>query len=333
MITFISYIVVFGVIVFFHELGHFAVAKLHKIKVLEFALGFGPKLVSRKFGETEYGIRAFPLGGFVKMEGEDTLSDDPRSFLNAPAWKRLTVLFSGPLMNFILAVLVFTIVMWGIGFPVNAVGELIPDMPAALSGELMPGDRILEINDVPTPTWNDVTAQIAVQQTLDMVVERDGQLLDIQLDAVRDVDDTRYIVGIRPLTERDAPRAVFLAARQTWTMSAEVITFLASLPAGGQEGVEIVGPVGMASMVGEAARGGIYNLLALTGLFSINLGIFNLLPLPALDGGRIFFVLVELILRKKIDKEKEGLVHLAGFALMMALMLFVLYKDILRLFQ
>lgn len=332
MITFISYIVVFGIIVFFHELGHFALAKLHKIKVFEFALGFGPKLFSKKIGETEYGVRAFPLGGFVKMD-EDTVSEDPRSFLNAPAWKRLTVLFAGPLMNFVLAILVFSIVMWGIGFPVNAVGELIPDMPAAQSGALMPGDEILEINGVPTPTWNDVTSQIAPNAQLEIKIEREGQILYVDLIAVRDPDDTRYVVGIRPLSRRDASSAVMMAVSQTWMMSREVVGFLAALPAGGQEGVEIVGPVGMASMVGEAARGGIFNLLALTGLFSINLGIFNLLPLPALDGGRIFFIFVELILRKKIDKEKEGLVHLAGFALLMALMLFVLYKDLLRLFQ
>lgn len=333
MITLISYIFVFGVIVFFHELGHFAVAKLHGVKVLEFALGFGPKLISKQIGETRYGIRAFPLGGFVKMEGEDVLSEDPRSFLNAPAWRRLTILLSGPLMNFILAILVFTIVMWGIGFPVNAVGELIPEMPAALSGALETGDRILEINGKPTDTWNAVTSEIAKHKELDMTLLRDGETVKVHLTAIRDVEDTRYIVGIRPLTERNAPQAVRLAVRQTWTMSAEVVGFLASLPAGGQAGVEIVGPVGMASMVGEAARGGIYNLLALTGLFSINLGIFNLLPLPALDGGRIFFILAELVLRKKIDKEKEGMVHLAGFALLMALMLFVLYKDLLRLFQ
>lgn len=333
MNTFISYIFVFGVIVFFHELGHFAVAKLHKIRVLEFALGFGPKIISKKFGETEYGIRAFPLGGFVKMEGEDTLSDDPRSFLNAPAWKRLTVLFSGPLMNFVLAVIVFTVVMWGIGFPVSAVGELIPEMPAAESGVLQPGDRILEINGEATPTWNDVTDKIAVSRELDIKIQRGQEIFNVQLTAVRDAEDTRWIIGVRPQTEKDIPLSVKLAVQQTWGMTSEVVGFIASLPRGGQAGVEIIGPVGMAGLVGEAARGGIYNLLALIGLFSINLGIFNLLPLPALDGGRIFFILVELVTRKKIDKEKEGLVHLAGFALLMALMLFVLYKDILRLFQ
>jgi regulator of sigma E protease len=333
LITFISYVLVFGIIVFFHELGHFAVAKIHRIKVLEFALGFGPKLYSKKFRETEYGIRAFPLGGFVKMEGEDTLSDDPRSFINAAAWKRFTVLLAGPVMNFFLAVIVFSIVMVGIGFPVNVVGELIPDMPAYESGLFEPGDQIIEINGVETTTWNDVTAQIAASEALDFVLLRDEKTVAVHITAMRDAENTRYVIGIRPATQKDVPRSLQLAVTQTWNMSKDVLGFLASLPKGGQSGVELIGPVGMATMVGEAARGGIFNLLALTGLFSINLGIFNLLPLPALDGGRIFFVLIEVVFRRKIDKEKEGMVHLAGFALLMALMIFVLYKDIIRLFQ
>lgn len=333
MNTIISYILVFSIIVFFHEFGHFAVAKLHRIKVLEFALGFGPKIFSKKFGETEYGVRAFPLGGFVKMEGEDSLTEDPRSFLNAAPWKRLTVLFAGPIMNFILAILVFTIVMIGVGFPVNVVGEVLPDMPAYMAGRIEPGDRIVEINGVKTSTWNDVIANISNSKELDIQIQRNQDNFNVQLTAVRDAEDTRYVIGIRPATEKNIPRSLELAVSQTWNMSKDVLGFLASLPTGGQQGVEIIGPVGMATMVGEAARNGIFNLLALLGLFSINLGIFNLLPLPALDGGRIFFILIEMITRRKIDKEKEGMVHLAGFALLMGLMVFILYKDIIRIFQ
>jgi len=330
LLTFISFVFVFGLIVFAHELGHFATAKMNGIMVHEFALGMGPAIFKKQGRETLYSLRIFPIGGYVKMEGEDEASDDPRSFSSKKPLQRLLVLAAGALMNFVLAYLLLVIIMFSIGAPTNVVGALVEDMPAAAAG-ILPDDEIVAINETKIKTWDDVISSIngSGGDVLALEVIRDGETVIIDVLPV-EKEAGVYQIGIQTKFVKQLDQAFIMAGDQFVSFFTDIFKFFSQMGKGEVEG-EIVGPVGLVNIVGQVSKTGFMNLLMLAAYISINLGIVNLLPFPALDGGRIIFVLIEIVMGKPINREKEGYVHFIGFAILMALMVFLVIKDITRL--
>jgi len=331
MYTLISFIFVFGLLVFFHEFGHFALAKLNKIKVHEFALGMGPRILKYKGVETEYSIRLLPIGGFVKMEGEDEISNDIRSFNNKSPLQRFSVIAAGPFMNIILAVLLFTIIALSLGMPVNTINELTRDYPAEKAG-LLPGDEIVEINGNKITSWEDITELVnnSKDETLNIKIIRDNKILTYNVKPSLDQTTGKRLIGITPVFKKSFYLSLKFALDRVILVAKGITDFLSNLLRGRASAEEVVGPIGMVHFVGEAAKTSIYSLLSLAAVISINLAILNILPFPALDGGRLIFIVIELIKGKPINPEKEGFVHFIGFVVLIILMVFVIYKDIIR---
>lgn len=331
MITFIAAICIFLVVVLIHELGHFSVAKLVGIRVNEFSIGMGPKVYQSHKGETKYTLRAIPMGGYVSMEGEDEGSSDPRSFNNSPVLGRIAVIVAGPLMNFLLSIIVLTIVALGIGTPTTKIERVLEATPAFYA-KLEKGDVIEKINNVEINKWEDIVNNISKapeNQDLSLLVNRDGKDLELNIRPVK--EDGRLIIGVEPSRERAFFGSIKAGFLQTKDFVAKMFEFIAMLFKGQVGADNLSGPVGVVKEIGDAARLGVYTLLILLAFISVNLGFFNLLPIPALDGGRLVFLLVELIRGKAIDPDKEGIVHLVGFLILIGLMLFVTYKDIIKL--
>ncbi|MDH8676592.1 RIP metalloprotease RseP [Fusibacter bizertensis] len=329
-LTIISFVFIFGMIVFAHELGHFTTAKLNGIKIHEFALGMGPVILKKQGKETLYSLRALPIGGYVKMEGEDEDSDDPRSFSNKKPLPRLIILAAGAIMNFILAYVLLVIIMFGMGAPSNYVGDVIADYPAIEAG-IQVNDEIIAIDDQPIKSWDDVIASIdgSDGKSIEVTVKRGNDTLNLSL-TPKPKEGSGYQIGIQTKFVKKVDQAFVMAGRQFGTFFTDIFKFFTQLGRGNVQG-DIVGPVGLVSIVGQVSKTGIMNLLLLAAYISINLGIVNLLPFPALDGGRIIFVIIEMIKGKPIDREKEGYVHFIGFAILMALMVFLVIRDVQRL--
>ncbi len=330
MLTAISAIFVFLTVILVHEFGHFAVAKLVGIKVNEFSIGMGPKILQRKKGETEYTLRILPIGGYVKMEGEDESSNNPRSFNNANVFSRIGVLAAGAIMNFILALVTLSIVSYGLGVGTTTI-KIRQGMPAEESG-MISGDTIISVNENPTNTWDSVVENInnsAFNKDIEVKVIRDNKEKTFIIKPI--IEDDRNQIGIETTVEKSFLIAIRGGFEKTGMFIGAMFEFIAMLFKG-QVGINsLAGPVGVIKEVGVVAKLGIYNLLFFLGFISINLGFLNLLPIPALDGSRIVFLLVELVRGKPIDPEKEGFVHFLGFIFLISLMLLVTYKDIIGL--
>ncbi|HZK54178.1 MAG TPA: RIP metalloprotease RseP [Desulfosporosinus sp.] len=352
MLTTLAIIFVFGSMVMIHELGHYMVAKWIGVKVIEYSFGFGPKLLGYQGKETFYALRLIPLGGFVKLHGMDAEIDDNgkeviapihdvRSFNNKPVWQRMAVIVAGPVMNFVLAIILFVGVFAYLGIPTaadtNIIGSLAPGKPAVTAG-IQPGDKILAVNKEPTLDWTGLTKAIHAKpdQVLSLTLERakDQQHETLSVKAEKDAESGYGMIGIAPeviyspvsileATRFGLKRAVDFTSLIMVTLT-QMIT--GKIPA------DVGGPVMIAQVIGEGAHQGLANLLSLTGVLSIQLGLINLFPIPALDGSRLVFLLIEGVRGKPLKPEKENMIHLVGFVLLMALMIAVTYKDILRLF-
>ncbi|MGB3367281.1 MAG: RIP metalloprotease RseP [Acidaminobacteraceae bacterium] len=333
LLSILSFILVFCTLVLFHEFGHFAAAKLNGIYVHEFSIGMGPKLLKKQGKETLYTIRAFPIGGFVNMEGEDEKSDHPRSFSSKSPLRKLSVLVAGPFMNFILAMILLFVLFITLGFPTNIMGEITPDSPAFKAG-IETNDRIVAINGVEITNWDDIISNISDSKSSELIKidleKNDGSLKTISLIPMLDEETGRSLIGIRYLPKKDIGKSAYFAITNVGNISKEIVTFLVSMPFKGVSDGDVVGPVGMYKMIGSAAQSGILDLLSLGALISINLGIFNLLPFPALDGGRIVFILIEFVRGKPLNEEVEGKIHFIGFAILITLMILLVFKDVLR---
>ena len=331
-LTIISFIFVFGMMVFFHELGHFSVAKFNGIKVNEFAIGIGPKIFGKTKGETLYSVRAFPIGGFVKMEGEDEITENPRGFNNQSPWKRLSVIIAGPLMNFILAVVLLSIITFSIGLPTTVVEEVFDNNPAAVAG-IQSGDQIISVNETMVEDWEDVGRTITESEGIvKMTVVRNNNEMIFSIQPMLEENSNRRVIGIVPEMKKSFFKSIGYGYQQMVFIFKTIFSFLGDLITGAEVEGEIIGPVGIVGIVGEAADAGILSLLFIAASLSVNLGIINLLPFPALDGGRLIFIIFEIVRGKPVPAEKEGFVHFVGFAVLMALMAFVLFKDIAKLF-
>lgn len=343
MLTFIASVFVFGLLIIFHELGHFIVAKIVGIKVTEFSLGFGPKLLTVPRGETTYNLRLVPLGGFVNMAGmdpnEETDENDiDRGFNKKSVWQRIAVIFAGPLMNFFLAVLLFAVIFMFQGQPVpssgTGIGDVMPDYPAAIAG-LAAGDKILSIDGITVDNWNDMVAIINERPEKDIavVVLRDGSERPVEMKTIRGEDGLGKM-GIYPAEEYvkiGFLQSISLGLQWTVTFTAVIMEFISKMIFG-QVPAELGGPVRIVNEIGVAAQLGFLMLLKLAAILSLNLGLFNLFPIPALDGSRILFLLWEKIRRRPFDPVKENFIHLVGFGLLLMLMLIITYNDILQIF-
>jgi len=313
----------------FHEFGHFIVAKLSGARVNEFSIGFGPRLFKKKYGETEYSFRALLFGGYVALEGEDEKSNDPRAIVNKPWPVRLAVFAAGPLMNILLAFLLLFIVFFNIGSPIPQVKSVMEGYPAEKAG-IVPGDKIVMVNNTKINTWEELEKAISSngERVLTIEIQRGNQILQKQVKPIFDKNASKVMIGIVP----DYERSISLAFKTAINQTILIILSLVMLVTGKVSVNDIMGPVGIVQAVGTVAKTGVINLLAFSALISVNLGLFNLLPLPALDGGRILFVLAEAIRGKPLPPEKEGYIHYLGFLLLIALLIFVTYRDILRIF-
>ena len=339
--TLIFALLVFSLIIFVHELGHFLTARLFGVKVHEFAIGMGPQLFARQSGETKYSIRAIPMGGFCSMEGEDAASDDSGSFSKKPWYARFVILAAGATMNIILGFLICTLFVAlyykSVGIPTTTVGKVMDYSP--LYDFLEPGDRIISVDGQRVNIKRDI--DFIMQQSdgseCDITVKRGSERLTktfAPYAAKQNDGSAAYLIGF---TAEIKPMSVFGVLRESffqtlWTVKL-VFVSLKMLLTGGASVADVSGPVGIVSTMNTAAhqQNGFIALLYLAALISVNIGVMNLLPFPALDGGRIFFVLVEAVRRKPIPPEKEGVVHFIGMALLIALMIVATWNDILRL--
>nr|WP_243120237.1 RIP metalloprotease RseP [Caloramator sp. E03] len=331
--TFLAAVFVFGLLITSHEFGHFITAKLSNVKVLEFSLGMGPKLFGFKTKETDYSLRILPIGGYVKMLGEEEQCTDPRAFCNQSPWKRLIIIVAGAFMNFLIAVILFILVAYNLGVVKPIVSSVEAGYPAMSAG-VKPNDKILMVNEQKIYTWNQFKEFISENKDkpFKMTVKRDNNIIEINLKPVYNKNEDRYLVGISPkLVKGDLIESIRTGFSETITSIKQMIIFLGKIFKGEFSTNDVGGPVAIVKMSGEAAKVGLWNLLFFAGFLSINLGVFNLIPFPALDGGWVIILLYEAITGKKIDENKIGLINLIGFAILMAFAILVTFKDIIRL--
>ncbi len=356
MVTLLSFIFVLGVLIFVHELGHFLFAKAFGVRVLKFSLGFGNKLVSKQWGETEYLISVFPLGGYVKMygeePGEEISAEDRRvSFAHKPSWQRFLIVFAGPLFNMVFAVLLFFSLFLFAGLPEpvdsSVVGQVTAGSVAERAG-LEKGDTILSINGERTTSWLQVSGLIRDSggKPLALEIQRGEQRLRVE--AVPEMLPIRnlfgeevgqkYMIGIAPANELTYVRASVgqyaqAALVQTWNLSYLTVVGIVKMIQRVIPASELGGPIRIAEIAGQQLEAGWMNFLYFMGLLSINLGILNLLPVPVLDGGHLAFLSLEMLRRKPMSERTMEISQKIGIALLGTLMIFVFYNDIVRLVQ
>lgn len=348
MLNLIYFIIILGIIVLVHEFGHFIFAKMFGIYVYEFAIGMGPRLFhwKSKKDETEYSIRAIPIGGFCSLAGEDLDSDDrekvpqERRLQSKPVWQRFLVMFFGAGNNFILAFILLLVIAFGWGAVSSdaIISELVADNPAEQAG-LKVGDKILEINGHKIKTSDDVSIYLQVEdksKPITFTVNRNGRELDIDVTPKKEeVDGSEiYRVGIisQGKVEKGFIPSIKFAFTKMGSLFRQMVITLKGLFTGGLSVNQLSGPVGIYNIVGTQASQGFQNILYLIALLSINVGFINLIPFPAFDGGRILFLIIEKIKGSPVKPETENKIHTIGFILLLALMIYITFNDILRLF-
>ncbi len=349
MTTILSTLFVLGILVFVHELGHFLVAKKSGIRVERFSLGFPPKMIGKKIGETEYMISWIPLGGYVKLAGEnpDEISGQPWEFVSKPVLTRALVILAGPAMNFFLAILFF----WGIFFFAGQqkvqdgqtiIGIVSGGSPAQLAG-IKENDQILSINGIPVKNFKEMSELIHKQPEKKITVKwkRGGQIFEKEILTKKDkvLDETGKSkeigkIGIGPVATRiklNIFQALIAGISVTFTFCLEILKFLHGLITGTLSIKLIGGPIFIAQIAGETARQGILSLFSFTALLSVNLALLNLLPIPALDGGHLLFLLIEKLRGKPLSLKQRSIIQQIGMAFLLLLIILVTYNDIFRL--
>jgi len=339
MLTILATIFVFGIIVFIHEFGHFITAKASGMLVDEFAIGFGPAIAKKRKGETLYSIRAIPLGGYNKIAGMDPEEPlDDRSFLNKPVWKRFIVIAAGAVFNFLLAIVIFFMIyaVNGIQTPSMepVVGNMMSNSPA-MTAHMTVNDRIVSINGKPVNEWTDISKSLqgTANTLVPIVVNRDGvnQELTVIPEAVG--NDGRAVIGINPVMNSmplNVAEAVVQSLHTTGFVLVSMVDGIWSMITG-HTNAELAGPIGVAQMAGQVAESGFANLLQFTALLSLNLGVINLLPIPALDGGHLIVLIIEGITRRRLPAKALQYIQMTGIVILLALFVYATTHDISRL--
>ena len=351
MLSVLSAIIALGALIFIHELGHFIFAKWFGVGVDKFSLGFGPKIIGKKIGETEYLLSAFPLGGYVKMVGEAegaevTDEDKARSFAEKPPLKRIIIVAAGPIFNLFFAYFIF-IVVYLIGVPAatTKIGEVVKDKPAARAG-LMANDVVTAINGQVVNRWEELAKIIAEGKgvPLELQVKRGAENLTFQVTpenrtAKNLLGDTvtTPVLGVVSAGEIVIDHfgpidALIKGSVQTWTVIRITVLSLVKLVERAIPLDTIGGPIMIVQMAGQQAAAGGVSFLAFVALLSINLGVLNLLPVPILDGGHLFFYLWELVFRKPVSQRTREIAQQVGLFLLISLMILAFYNDIARFF-
>lgn len=328
-------LLVFMLVVTVHEFGHFIIAKKSKIKVNEFAVGMGPKLYAKQKGETLYSVRALPLGGYCAMEGEDEGEVEEKSFSEtgnfnqAPISGRIFTIFAGPLFNFILAFVIMFTLFTIRGYQTTTISKILDDSPAKKYG-IEVGDKILKIDSANISNWKDIQSYLAKteEKNIKVTVLRNGSEKKIEV-SFENSNDRK--LGITSELKRNPVVSLKESANTIIYFIDSMFDVLRQLFTGKVGVGQLSGPIGVVGAISSAASNGFYSLLYITAFISVNLGFINLLPIPALDGGRLVFLIIELIKGKPISREKEGIVHTIGFVFLMGLILFVSFKDVIRL--
>ncbi|MCR5034738.1 MAG: RIP metalloprotease RseP [Clostridia bacterium] len=329
--TIIYAIIIFCLLIFVHELGHFIVAKACGVKVNQFAIGMGPAIYKKQKGETLYAIRLFPIGGFCAMEGEDEDSDEPRALNNQPAWQRACILAAGSVMNFITCVVLLIIIAFWVGTTTTTIDQVMDDSPAQKAG-IVSGDTVVNIDGEDIGEWNDLIQAIGYseEKTAEITVLRDGQEETLTAELEYDKEAGRNMIGITPVMKHSVASAIPGGIKNTGAMTVMMFTVLKQLFTGEVAVSELSGPVGIVYATNEAAKSGIMYVVYLAALLSLNLAIINMLPFPALDGGRLLFLVIRLFTGKRVSDETEGKIHFIGICLLFALMIYVTFNDVIK---
>ncbi|MFH1186922.1 MAG: RIP metalloprotease RseP [Candidatus Levyibacteriota bacterium] len=361
LVTIVAIVAVLSILVLVHELGHFIVAKILKIKVEEFGFGLPPRAFGIKKGETVYSVNYLPIGGFVKLYGEDEagsgqlkvkgqkekIKDENRAFFARPAWQRLLVVIAGVVMNFLLAVLIISYLFSVVGVSIPGekviITSLVENAPAVKAG-LKIGDIIEEVNGVKITSAKqilDVTKKHLGEEIKIKAKGEDAKVKNIEITPRKDYPNDEGPMGIAISQNAEIKRYPWYEAPFVGTMEALKISWLIfsgigmllyQLVVSGNVPKDVAGPVGIAQLTGRFAQLGIYPLMSFISFFSLNLAILNILPIPALDGGRLLFILIEVSTGKKVNRKFEGYAHAAGMALLLGLILLITIHDLVRLF-
>ncbi len=350
MITLISFIILLSVLIFVHELGHFLAARIAGVGVLKFSLGFGPKIIGKKIGETEYVLSWIPLGGFVKLLGEsgnEELSpeDEKKSFFKKSKWKRMLIILAGPVFNFLLAIVIFIIVfMYGLPNLTAVVGEVQKES-AAFEAGMIGGDKIIAIDDKKVVFWEEIKPIIAESKgkEMEVAVERGAEkkhlLIKPRLSKSKNIfgeEISTYLIGVSPvgntIIERKNPwDAIIASVGKTWEISKLTVISVVKMLEGVISPRTLGGPIFIAQIAGAQVKEGIIPFILFMAILSINLGVINLFPIPVLDGGHIFFYLIEIVTRREISIKVKEMSQQIGFVILLMLMLFVVFIDVERL--
>jgi regulator of sigma E protease len=346
-----AFLVVLGILIFFHEFGHFLVARLFGVGVEKFSLGFGPRLIGKKIGITDYRLSLVPLGGYVKMVGEEPDEElDPRliplSFTHKSVLKRFLIVFAGPFFNVLLALLIFFVISWATGILIlkPAVGSVKEGSPAYTVG-FKKGDLITAIDAVPVETWEEMADRIGRSngQPLEIAVSRpEGTILlsvTPELITTKNLlgeDIRRYVIGIGTAGETYSKKlslfqAVTESFRQTYAIVELMVVIVAKLLTGDISIDTVGGPIMIAQMAGDQAKAGVSSLFQFIAVISVNLAVINLLPIPVLDGGHLLFFLIEAVKRRPVNLKVREIAQQVGMVLLIMLMILVFYNDITRL--
>ncbi len=329
--TIIYAILIFCVLIFVHELGHFLAAKACGVKVNEFALGMGPAIFKRQKGETLYSLRILPIGGYCAMEGENEDSDDEGAFNRKPAWQRAIVLVAGSFMNLLTAVILMIVIAFWSGQPTTVIDQVTDDSPAYEAG-LQSGDEIVAVNGEAIEEWSEVIALIGGNESgaVEITVLRDGEELTFAPETEYDEEMGREKIGIAVGVSHNVFEAVGDGVKNTGEMTVMMYDVIKQLITGEVSTSELSGPVGIVYMVNDTARAGAIYVVYLAALLSLNLAVINMLPFPALDGGRVLFLIIRLVTGRRVTDEMEAKIHFIGIVLLMVLMVYVTWQDILR---
>ncbi len=339
-------ILIFSLIIIFHEFGHCIVAKKNGIRVEEFSVGLGPKLVGFKKGETFYCIKLLPFGGACVMTGEDEASDDPKSFSQKSVWARMAVVFAGPFFNFILAFLLSIVLISMIGVDEPYISEVV-DGSAAMEAGLKQGDKITGIDGTHIGVYRDISNYLTLHpgkadDVLTITYIRDGEKNTCRLSPKYDEESGRYLLGVVG-SERKKVNPLKIIGYSFYEVKywiAVTIDSLKLMVTGNVSLNDVSGPVGIVNTIGQTYTQSlevsifavVVNLMNISILLTANLGVMNLLPIPALDGGRLIFLIIEAIRGKRVNPEKEAMVHFAGLMILLGLMVVIMANDIRNLF-